>query len=138
MDGSDPVIAALEAKFASLSGIDPGHGEPVQGQRYQEGQEFKPHTDYFEPRGADFERYCSVTGQRTWTFMIYLNDVEAGGATRFREIDKIIQPERGKLLAWNNRLADGTPNPATIHQGMKVRKGVKYVITRWYRERPWR
>jgi prolyl 4-hydroxylase len=138
MDGSDPVITALEAKFASLSGIDPAHGEPVQGQRYQEGQEFKPHTDYFEPRGADFERYCSVTGQRTWTFMIYLNDVEAGGATRFREINKIIQPERGKLLAWNNRLADGTPNPATIHQGMKVRKGVKYVITRWYRERPWR
>jgi prolyl 4-hydroxylase len=138
LDGTDPVIAALDAKFSGLSGIDPAHGEPVQGQRYQEGQEFKPHTDYFEPRGADFERYCSVTGQRTWTFMIYLNDVAAGGATRFREIGKTIQPERGKLLAWNNRLADGTPNPATIHHGMKVRKGVKYVITRWYRERPWR
>jgi len=137
LDGADPAIAALDAKFAGLTGIDPAHGEPVQGQRYQEGQEFKPHTDYFEPGGADFERYCSVTGQRTWTFMIYLNDVAAGGATRFREIGKTIQPERGKLLAWNNRLADGTPNPATIHHGMKVRKGVKYVITRWYRERPW-
>jgi prolyl 4-hydroxylase len=137
LDPADPVIVALDAKFAALSGIDPKHGEPVQGQRYQEGQEFKPHTDYFEPRGADFERYCSATGQRTWTFMIYLNEVVAGGATRFREIGKTIQPERGKLLAWNNRLADGTPNPATIHHGMKVRKGVKYVITRWYREKPW-
>jgi prolyl 4-hydroxylase len=137
LDHSDPVIARLDAKFASLSGIDPVYGEPVQGQRYDEGQEFKPHTDYFEPGGADFQRFCSTAGQRTWTFMIYLNAVSAGGATRFREIGKTIQPERGKLLAWNNRRADGTPNPATIHQGMKVRTGVKYVITRWDRERPW-
>lgn len=125
LDPADPVIAALDAKFANLSGIAPAYGEPVQGQRYEEGQEFKPHTDYFEPRGPDFQRYCSATGQRTWTFMIYLNDVAAGGATRFREIGKTIQPERGKLLAWNNRLTDGTPNPATIHHGMKVRRGVK-------------
>lgn len=137
LDHADPVIAALDDKFAALSGIDRAHGEPVQGQRYDEGQEFKPHTDYFEPGGADFERFCSVAGQRTWTFMIYLNDVAAGGATRFREIGKTIQPERGKLLAWNNRRADGSPNPATLHTGMKVRKGVKYVITRWYREQPW-
>lgn len=137
LNPADPVIAALDTKFANLSGIAPAYGEPVQGQRYEEGQEFKPHTDYFEPQGTDFQRYCSIAGQRTWTFMIYLNDVAAGGATRFREIGKTIQPERGKLLAWNNRLGDGTPNPATIHHGMKVRKGVKYVITRWYRERPW-
>ncbi len=30
--------------------------------------------------------------------MIYLNDVAAGGATRFKAIDKTVQPERGKLL----------------------------------------
>ena len=112
-------------------------GEPLQGQRYEVGQEFKAHTDYFEPNGPDYHRYCSVAGQRTWTFMIYLNDVAAGGATRFKVIDKIIQPERGKLLAWNNRRPDRTPNPATLHHGMKVRQGQKYVITRWYRERPW-
>ena len=105
--------------------------------RYAPGQEFKPHTDFFEPHGADFDRYCAVAGQRTWTFMIYLNAVAAGGATRFREIGKTIQPEAGKLLAWNNRLADGRVNPATMHHGMKVRAGCKYIVTRWYRERPW-
>ena len=30
--------------------------------------------------------------------MIYLNEPEAGGATRFKAIDKIVQPETGKLL----------------------------------------
>ena len=35
------------------------------------------------------------------------------------------------------RRPDGTLNPATLHHGMKVRSGVKYVITKWYRELPW-
>jgi len=52
-------------------------------------------------------------------------------------IDKMVQPEAGKLLAWNNRRADGSANPATLHHGMKVRQGVKYVITKWYCEKPW-
>ena len=27
------------------------------------------------------------------------------------------------------------PNPATLHQGMRVRKGCKYILTKWFRER---
>jgi prolyl 4-hydroxylase len=42
------------------------------------------------------------------------------------------------LLIWNNALPDGRPNEGTMHAGMPVVKGVKYVITRWYRTRPWR
>jgi prolyl 4-hydroxylase len=132
-----PAVQRIEAMLTDLSGIDPAHGEPLQGQRYAEGQEFKPHTDYFVPGGRDFQRYCALSGNRTWTFMVYLNDVDAGGATRFKLIDKTFQPEAGKLLCWNNRLPDGEVNPATLHHGMKVRKGVKYVITKWYREKPW-
>jgi prolyl 4-hydroxylase len=138
LDHAQPLVAALDARLADLSGIDPALGEPIQGQHYGEGQEFKPHTDYFEPGGADYERYCNVAGQRTWTIMIYLNAVPAGGATRFKHIAKTIQPEAGKLLAWNNRTLEGGVNAATLHHGMKVRKGAKYVITKWYRERPWR
>ncbi|WP_159982502.1 MULTISPECIES: 2OG-Fe(II) oxygenase [unclassified Novosphingobium] len=132
-----PEVAHLAAAISRLSGIDPVHAEPLQGQRYEVGQEFKAHTDYFEPGSSDYEKYCAVPGQRTWTFMIYLNDVDAGGATRFRVIDKMIQPETGKLIAWNNRRPDGSPNAATLHHAMKVRKGFKYVITQWYRERRW-
>lgn len=134
---TDPAVIETEARIAALTGLDPAHGEPLQGQRYAVGQEFKGHTDYFEPNGVDYDRYCSVAGNRTWTVMVYLNLPEAGGATRFKAINKIVQPETGKLLAWNNRRADGSLNPATIHQGMKVRSGTKYVITKWFRERPW-
>ncbi len=133
----DPVTRELEEHFVELNGIDPALGEPCQGQRYDVGQEFKAHTDYFTEGTADFEKYCSETGQRTWTFMIYLNAVEAGGATRFKTIGKTFQPEPGKMLCWNNKRPDGSLNPNTLHHGMKVRKGKKYVITKWYRERAW-
>lgn len=132
-----PAVTELDRMLNEISQIDARHGERMQGQRYEVGQQFKAHTDYFEPDHADYQTYCAVSGQRTWTFMVYLNDVEAGGATRFKVIDKIVQPERGKLLGWNNRRPDGSLNAATLHHAMKVRKGLKYVITRWYRERPW-
>ncbi|MGN6620795.1 MAG: prolyl hydroxylase family protein [Sphingomonas sp.] len=137
LDRAEPAVAEVEALIAAFAGLDPIYGEPIQGQRYAVGQEFKGHTDYFDPAGEDFARYCSVAGNRTWTVMIYLNEPTAGGATRFKAVDKIVQPETGKLLAWNNRRPDGSLNPATLHQGMKVRSGVKYVITKWFRERPW-
>jgi prolyl 4-hydroxylase len=137
LEPGEPAVQDLERRLFELNRIDAAYGEPVQGQRYEAGQEFKAHTDYFEPGGVDYDTYTSVSGQRTWTFMVYLNAPKAGGATRFKVVDKMFQPETGKLLCWNNWRADGTPNAATLHHGMKVRKGVKYVITKWYRERPW-
>lgn len=136
-----PAVVALEERLLALSGIDPIHGEPVQGQRYDIGQEFKAHCDWFNPEGQDYEKYCATAGQRSWTFMVYLNEVEAGGATRFKTIGKSFSPETGKLVCWNNRRTDpdgfSRGNPNTLHHGMKVRKGRKYVITKWYRERPY-
>lgn len=137
LDPLDPFVATIDRMIADYAGIDPIYGEPLQGQRYAVGQEFKAHTDYFEPHGPDFTKYCATAGNRTWTFMVYLNMPEAGGATRFTKVGKTVQPETGKLLAWDNRRPDGTLNPTTLHHGMKVRNGVKHVITKWYRERPW-
>ena len=134
LDSTDPVVADVERKISELLGLPLDHGEPLQGQRYAPGQEFRPHTDTFNPGGYDFLVHTQRGGQRSWTAMIYLNQPEDGGATRFKTIGKTIQPETGKLLTWNNLLADGTPNPATLHQGMKVRRGTKYVLTKWFRQ----
>jgi prolyl 4-hydroxylase len=135
LDWHDPVVGAVDRKIAELLGLPLGASEPLQGQRYAPGQEFKPHTDTFEPGGYDFYVHTAESGQRTWTAMVYLNRPGEGGATRFKAIGKTVQPEVGKLVAWNNLLPDGRPNPATLHQGMKVRKGTKYILTKWFRER---
>ena len=136
LDPRHPLVAEIQARLSELIGIPISHSEPIQGQRYTPGQEFRPHTDTFNPGGADYYLNCAEAGQRSWTAMIYLNQPEDGGATRFKTIGKTVQPEPGQLLAWNNLLADRSPNPATLHQGMKVRRGTKYILTQWYRERP--
>ena len=134
---TDPLALEVSRRIADLLGIDPAHGEPLQGQRYAVGQEFKPHTDYFDPGGLDLRSTRQAAGQRTWTAMTYLNEPQAGGGTRFKAIGKTVQPETGMLLAWNNRMPDGGVNPATLHHGMKVRAGTKYVLTKWFCDRPW-
>lgn len=134
----DPLVDRVEALLDAIAGQPNRHGEILQGQRYAVGQEFKWHTDYFEPGGPDWEANTRVGGQRTWTLMVYLNQPGEGGATRFRRIDKTIQPETGKLLAWHSLDAAGHPNYDTLHAGLKVRRGTKYIVTKWYRERPFR
>ncbi|WP_417621420.1 prolyl hydroxylase family protein [Parasphingorhabdus sp.] len=137
LDHGDDFVAEIDAKICDFADIDKIFGEPLQGQRYAVGQEFKAHTDFFDPNGQDYKKYCSVAGQRTWTFMIYLNEPVAGGATRFTHFKKSFAPEAGTMLCWNNRNRDGGINDWTLHHGMKVRSGTKYVITKWYREKPW-
>ena len=54
LDWRDPVVGNVDRKIAALLGLALEAGEPLQGQRYAPGQEFKPHTDTFEPGGFDF------------------------------------------------------------------------------------
>src|SRR3546814_5906222 len=61
---SDVCSSDLAARRRRHAGLDRAYGEPVQGQRYAVGQEFKAHTDYFEPGGADYKVHCRVTGNR--------------------------------------------------------------------------
>ncbi len=136
LDHEDAVVRSLNAYLHAAAGIPQIYGEPLQGQRYFVGEQFKAHTDYFDVDGPGFAENCAVHGQRTWTMMIYLNTPDAGGATRFTNFKKSFQPETGKLLAWNNVAKNGLPNPDSIHHGMPVRKGSKYIITKWFRERP--
>lgn len=137
LDMADPMVARSVARLAAYAGLDPACCEPLQGQRYDFGQEFKDHTDYFEANSDPATSFVDRFGQRSWTMMVYLNAPAAGGATRFRRLDKTIQPETGKLVAWNNLKPDGTPNFETLHAGLPVRRGVKYIITAWFRQRPW-
>jgi prolyl 4-hydroxylase len=132
-----PVIAAVEANLNELTGIDPVHGEVLQGQRYGVGQEFKAHHDFFHTDQLYWRDQVAIGGQRTWTAMAFLNEPEAGGRTHFPTAGITVMPKTGNLLVWNNMDEQGAPNAASLHQGMPVELGVKYVLTKWYRERPW-
>lgn len=137
MDGNDPFIRSLHRRMDDLLGVEENFGETLQGQRYQVGQEFRPHHDWFDTTQEYWTPEVAQGGQRAWTLMAYLNNVEEGGNTDFPRADVSIPPQAGTLIMWSNALANGKPNPDTLHAGTPVRKGVKYVVTRWYRGRKW-
>ena len=127
----------VEAKINRLTGIEPTHGETIQGQRYAVGQQFKPHHDLFYVDQPYWPEQDRTGGQRTWTAMMFLNEPEAGGQTFFPRAQVKVTPRTGNILIWNNLDEYGQPNLQSLHQGMPVEAGLKYVITKWYRERPW-
>jgi prolyl 4-hydroxylase len=137
MDRWSPDIRPIDEGLARLLGVAPEYGETMQGQRYAPGQQFRAHHDYFHESEDYWQRVRLEGGQRTWTAMIYLNDVEEGGATWFPQAGVRFRPRRGLLLIWNNMARDGEPNPATLHEGMPVIDGVKYIVTKWFREDRW-
>ncbi len=137
VDRNDNFVRMIERRICDLMGLDESWGETVQGQRYHPGQEFKGHYDWFDTSAVYWPPEKERGGQRCWTAMAYLNDVEEGGETAFHELHFAIPPQRGTLLLWNNACPDGTPNTFTLHAGTPVVRGVKYIITKWFRTRRW-
>ncbi len=132
----DPLVAEIETRIADLLGVDRALGEPLQGQRYQPGQRFKGHVDFFYVDQPYWPEYSAHGGQRTWSAMIYLVPPARGGGTGFSLLDLEVEPRLGRILVWNNMAMDGSPNGWTLHSGEPVEKGTKYIVTKWYRERP--
>ena len=137
VDPQDPFVKKVNRRIDDLLGLDAEWGESIQGQRYLPGQEFQPHTDWFHPDTSYWNMEMSRGGQRSYTAMVFLNEVQAGGTTDFTELNISIEPKPGVLLAWNNADPAGVPNLATMHAGRPVLEGVKYVITKWYRTKRW-
>jgi prolyl 4-hydroxylase len=130
----DPIVQVVDQRICDVLGIPLEYSEATQIQLYEVGQQFKHHTDFFKDVGSEYQQYVGARGNRTWTFMVYLNDVEEGGGTDFKSVNCTIKPRKGMGLAWNNRHADGETNTNTEHAGLPIIKGTKVVITKWFRE----
>jgi len=124
---------SIDQKLAALMNIHPYQAETIQGQKYEIGEFYKPHWDSFTKTLSDYQDFVQWLGDRTWTSMIYLNDVEEGGETNFPALNIKIKPKRGTLLTWNNLNKDGTRNVATKHEALAPVSGPKYIITKWWR-----
>ena len=133
----DPIVATFETRISELVRVNRRFGETVQGQRYEVGQQFKPHFDYFFASESYYADAAARGGQRTWTAMLFLNEPEAGGHTDFPTAGASAAPETGTLLVWNNMTPEGRCNSYALHHGTPVLAGRKYVLTKWFRERPW-
>lgn len=123
----DLVIRRINERIARVSATLVDCGEPLHILRYTPGQEYKPHTDSM-PGEAN---------QRVWTVLIYLNDDYEGGETCFPKAGVEVRGAAGDALIFQNVTADGRPDPASLHAGLPVTAGVKWLATRWIRARPY-
>ena len=137
VDPHDPFVKKISRRIDDLLGLESAWGETVQGQRYLPGQQFRPHCDWFHAEAEYWPKEAARGGQRSWTAMVYLNPVDAGGSTDFTQIGLSVEPKPGAILLWNNADREGTPNRWALHAGTQVTAGVKYIITKWYRTRKW-
>ncbi len=127
----------VHTRLCKMMGINPSFAEALQGHMYHQGEEYKAHNDWFEPGSKSYETFASDArgGQRTWTTLVYLNDVEEGGATEFVRLGRAIAPKRGRAVFWNNLYPSGNPNPDVLHWAQPVVSGDKAVLTTWFRSR---
>jgi prolyl 4-hydroxylase len=126
-------LRTLRALVIEVTGLPPENQESIQVLRYEKGQEYREHQDFWHPGTDYYDEQMARGGQRAWTVMVYLNTVPEGGGTRFPRLGIDVLPETGKLLAWRNTLDDEL-NYDSLHAGLPVDEGVKWVAVTWVRE----
>lgn len=111
--------------------FDESHHEKLQFQRYDVGQEYMHHYDYFNHPGTKH-----ITNDRIATMITYLNDDFEGGNTYFVKLGLSVQPVKGSTLYFEYKYINEL-NRQTEHAGMPVTKGQKMIATSWIRRLPY-
>lgn len=130
----DAVTERVERRAALLTGYPVANLEPLQIVRYEPGQQYTRHFDYFVAGTKGADEALKQGGQRRVTLFVYLNDVEEGGETHFTEINLKVAPRKGSAVMFLDCTPDGREDPRTAHAGLPPKRGVKYGCNVWIRE----
>jgi prolyl 4-hydroxylase len=130
----NPLVERIERRIQALTGIPVDHGEGIQVMRYGPGAEYKPHHDYFDPANPGSAAHLKTGGQRVATLVMYLSDVEEGGATVFPELDLSIKARKGAAAYFEFFNARGEVDRRLLHAGAEVIRGQKWIATKWLRQ----
>ncbi|KAJ9537270.1 hypothetical protein OSB04_030003 [Centaurea solstitialis] len=138
---SDPGLVALLFPLKE-------NGEDIQVLKYEHGQKYDPHYDYFTDAVN-----VAHGGHRIATVLMYLSDVEEGGETVFpsaeimpsrhkpsRSDDDLsecakkgiaVKPRKGDALLFFSLYPTAIPDTTSLHGGCPVIKGEKWSATKW-------
>ncbi|KAH0784302.1 hypothetical protein KY290_003900 [Solanum tuberosum] len=143
----DPIVTGIEEKIATWTFLPKENGEDIQVLRYEEGQRYEPHHDYFTDK-VNIVR----GGHRLATVLMYLSDVEKGGETAFPEAEVstrrrsmaadnslsecakkgiAVKPRKGDALLFFSLHPNAVPDPMSLHGGCPVIEGEKWSATKW-------
>ncbi len=130
----DLALIAIYQRLALAADAPVGNCELMGVLRYRPGQEYLPHHDYLPEDASDYSE-IKRAGQRACTVLVPLNDGYEGGETRFPELDISVMGAAGDALVFHNIDQAGAPLPQSLHAGLAVTAGEKWILTLWVRER---
>jgi predicted 2-oxoglutarate/Fe(II)-dependent dioxygenase YbiX len=133
---TDVVIQLARARIARAAGVALDALEPMEVLHYAGGETYKPHIDFFHPSRPGYAEEMRVRGQRVKTCLVYLNSNYEGGQTEFPKLGIKFRGESGEALVFDNMGADGAGDMNTLHTGLPVTRGEKWLLSQWIREKP--
>ncbi|XP_028288001.1 prolyl 4-hydroxylase subunit alpha-1-like isoform X2 [Parambassis ranga] len=129
-----PVVDKLNQRIEDITGLDVTTAEDLQVANYGVGGQYEPHFDFGRKDEPDaFEELG--TGNRIATWLFYMSDVQAGGATVFTDIGAAVLPKKGTAVFWYNLYPSGEGDYRTRHAACPVLVGNKWVSNKWIHER---
>lgn len=130
----DLVVYCLNLRMASVAAVPASNAEMLSVLRYGLGEEFMPHVDYFADN-VESAAELNRSGQRAQTLLVYLNDDYDGGTTQFLANALRVKGQIGDAVLFRNVDSAGMPDLSTMHAGLPVTRGVKWLASTWFRER---
>jgi prolyl 4-hydroxylase len=131
----NPLVARLDQRISDVMSWPVENGEGIQILNYQIGGEYKNHFDYFPPDDPGSAVHLAKGGQRVSTLVMYLNDVEQGGETIFPSIHLSVTPKKGSAVYFEYCNDLGQVDSMSLHGGVPVIAGEKWIATKWMRQR---
>jgi prolyl 4-hydroxylase len=133
---TDLILALTQKRLELASGLHVHQLEAPQLLSYLPGQEYTAHYDFQVPGEPAFQHVLDTVGQRVATCLTWLNEDYEGGETRFLKIDWKHKGRAGDaMLFLNVRTIDRQPDGLTLHAGLPVTRGRKWLLSQWVRDR---
>lgn len=135
---SDLIFQLVSARIANAVGVERSFHEFLYVLHYATGQQYTAHFDFLTPEdqvtfAAELERY----GQRVATVLVYLNDDYEGGETSFPHLNWRFKGETGDALVFFNLSQAGELERFSLHAGLPVESGEKWLLSQWIRQKPY-
>ncbi|XP_059215556.1 prolyl 4-hydroxylase subunit alpha-1b isoform X3 [Centropristis striata] len=130
----DPMIDIINQRIEDLTGLEMDTAEELQVANYGVGGQYEPHFDFGRKDEPDAFKELG-TGNRIATWLFYMSDVAAGGATVFPDVGAAVWPQKGSAVFWYNLFPSGEGDYSTRHAACPVLVGNKWVSNKWIHER---
>lgn len=126
----DPAVFWTVSRLCALARRPWSCAEPMNIIRYRSGEKFVSHYDADHTNAG---QRTQTGGLRRTTAIGYLSDAYRGGETAFPKLGVKITPRLGDVIVFDNLDDDGRTEPASLHAGLPLIEGEKWILAQWFR-----